>query len=225
MSIFVEPVVNDWGETTYMPTTAGYAVLVALMIAVFLAGIALFGKGRRSSAKQIAFSSLAIALATVASFIKIIHMPMGGSVTLLAMLFVSLVGYWFGLGAGLTAAFAYGILQMAIDPYILTLPQMMVDYVFAFTALGLSGLFSGAKKNGLTKGYILSVCGRYFFAFLSGWIFFGEYAGSYGFSNGAIYSLAYNGAYLGLEALITLIIINIPVVKQALGYVRKMAAE
>ena len=225
MSIFVQKVVNDWGETTYVPTAAGLIVLIVLMIAVLLAGVAFFGKQRKSSAKQIAFSSLAIALATVASFIKIIHMPMGGSVTLLSMLFIVLVGYWYGLGAGLTAAFAYGILQLAIDPYILTIPQMLVDYIFAFSALGLSGIFSKANRNGLTKGYILGVLGRYFFAFISGWIFFGAYAGDYGFSSAVIYSLAYNGAYLGLEALITLIIINIPAVKRALEYVKRLATE
>ena len=62
---------------------------------------------------------------------------MGGYVTLMSMLFIALVGYWFGLGAGMTAGFAFGILQMMIDPYIISVPQMLVDYVFAFMALGL----------------------------------------------------------------------------------------
>ena len=224
MSFFVTPTVNDWGETVYMPTTAGYTALVLLMVGAFLIGIALFGGKKRSSARQVTFSALAIALATVTSMIKIIHMPMGGSVTLLSMVFIVLIGYWYGLGAGLTAAFAYGVLQLVIDPYILSFPQMLVDYIFAFTALGLSGIFS-QKKHGLIKGYILAVLGRYFFAFLSGWIFFGSYASDYGFKSGVIYSLAYNGAYLGLEALITLIIIAVPIVSTALNRVKKMALE
>ena len=58
---------------------------------------------------------------------------------------------------------------------------MLVDYIFAFGALGLSGLFS-KSKNGLVKGYIAGVLGRYFFAFLSGMIFFGAYAADYGMS-------------------------------------------
>lgn len=89
------------------------------------------------------------------------------------MLFLVLIGYWYGLRAGLMTAIAYGFLQLVSDPYIISIPQMLVDYIFAFGALGLSGLFS-KSKNGLVKGYIAGVLGRYFFAFLSGMIFFGR---------------------------------------------------
>ena len=78
---------------------------------------------------------------------------------------------------------------------------MLVDYIFAFGALGLSGLFS-KSKNGLVKGYIAGVLGRYFFAFLSGMIFFGAYAADYGMS-APVYSLVYNGIYLSVEAVLT----------------------
>ena len=164
---------------------------------------------------------MAVALALVTSMIKLFKLPMGGSVTLLSMLFIVLIGYWYGLGAGLTAAIAYGILQLIIDPYILSFPQMMVDYLLAFGALGLSGLFCN-KKNGLVKGYIVGVLGRYFFAFLSGWIFFGMYAPEE-FPNAVVYSLAYNGSYIGAEALITLIVISLPPVAKALNAVKKQA--
>ena len=222
MSFFVTKVVNEGDEVTYQPTVAGFTALVIIMIAVLLAGIAFFGKNRKFSAKQLAFSAMAIALATVTSFIKLFHMPMGGSVTLLSMLFISLIGYWYGLGAGLTAGFAYGILQMVLDPYILSVPQMLVDYIFAFGALGLSGLFSNSK-HGLIKGYVASVLGRYFFAFLSGWIFFGTYASYYGFNSGVIYSLAYNGAYLAAEAAITIVVLLIPPVASAMKRIKELA--
>ena len=166
---------------------------------------------------------MAITLATVTSMIKLFDMPMGGSVTLLSMLFICMIGYWYGLGGGLTAAFAYGILQLVIDPYILSVPQMLVDYVFAFGALGLSGVFHNSR-HGLVKGYILGVLGRYFFSFLSGWIFFGTYTPE-GFPNAVAYSLAYNGAYLGAEALITLIVIAIPPVSRALTSVKQQACS
>ena len=224
MSFFVKKVIDEWGGVTYQPTSAGFTALVILMILVLLGGVALFGGKKKFSTKQLAFSALAVALAMVTSLVKILQMPMGGYVTLMSMLFIALVGYWFGLGAGMTAGFAFGILQMMIDPYIISVPQMLVDYVFAFMALGLSGLFCNAR-HGLTKGYIASVLGRYFFAFLSGWIFFGAYAADAGFKYAPVYSLAYNGAYLGAEAILTLIVINIPPVRQALERVRRYARE
>ena len=148
---------------------------------------------------------------------------MGGSVTLLSMLFICLIGYWYGLRAGLMTALAYGLMQLIADPYIISLPQMLVDYIFAFGALGLSGLFSG-KKNGLIKGYLAGVLGRYFFAFLSGMIFFGTYAADYNMT-APVYSLLYNGAYLVSEAALTLVILALPPVKKVMGQLKIMAME
>ncbi len=224
MSFFITSSVDEWGTTTYTPTMAGYTALVFLMIALVILGCWLFGGKRRLSTQQLAFSAMAIALATVTSMIKLFHLPMGGSITLFSMLFITLIGYWFGLGAGLTTAVAYGVLQLIIDPYILSLPQMLVDYIFAFGALGLSGLFSNAK-NGLYKGYIAGVLGRYFFATLSGVIFFGAYASGMFEGKPLLYSLAYNGLYLGAEAVLTLIILAIPQVRKALAAVKDTAVK
>ena len=224
MSFFATEVTDEWG-TSYQLTTAGFTVLVIAMIAVLLIGCAIFGGKKKFSTRQLAFSAMAIALAFATSFLKIIHMPMGGSVTLFSMLFIVLIGYWYGLGAGLTAATAYGILQLVIDPYIISVPQMLVDYVFAFGALGLSGIFSKSKfKYNLVLCYISGVLGRYFFAFLSGWIFFATYTPEF-FNSAVVYSLAYNGAYLGLEALITLILLALPPVNKALAYVKTLAVK
>lgn len=226
MSIFAVPTVDEWGGTTYSLTAAGYTALVVVMLACLLLGCALFGGNKKFSAKQLAFSAMAIALATVASMIKLIHLPMGGSVTLLSMFFVTLIGYWYGLGAGLTTGVAYGILQLVIDPYIISVPQMLVDYVFAFGALGLAGLFcKNRKKYGIILCYIAGILGRYIFAVISGWIFFGIYASDYGFSSPVVYSLAYNGAYIFLEAGITIVILLIPPVNKALSYVKEIATK
>lgn len=223
MSFFVNTVVDEWGDTTYVPTTAGLLILIAIIIIVLLLGVWIFGKNKKFSAKQLAFTALALALGTVTSFIKVIHMPMGGSVTFFSMLFIALVGYWYGLGPGLMTGFAFGILQMVIDPYIISVPQMLIDYVFAFTALGLSGCFVNAKKFGLVKGYVLSVLGRYVFAVISGWVFFGMYAGDYGYSSGFLYSLVYNILYLGIEGAITVIVLFLPPVRKAMEYVKRLA--
>lgn len=225
MSIFVTEIIDEeWGNYFEL-TGAGYGALIAIMIIILLLGCVISGANgkKKIGTKQLVFSAMAMALAMVTSMIKLIDMPMGGSVTLCSMLFICLIGYLFGFRTGLTAAIAYGFLQLIVDPYIISIPQMLVDYIFAFGALGFSGIFSG-KKHGLIWGYLLGVLGRYFFTFLSGMIFFGSYASSYNMT-APVYSLVYNGAYLGLEALITVIILLLPPVSKGLLKVENMVQE
>lgn len=220
-------VTNDWGETTYIPTTLGNVLLV-IILAALLAAAVLFArmqmkktavaptvsdgdhKMNRSklTVKQLAFCAMAIALGTVLSNIKLFHFPTGGSITLLSMLVICLPGYWFGLGAGIATGVAYGVLQLLIDPYVLYPLQLVVDYLLAFGALGLSGLFSNAKL-GLIKGYIAGVLGRYVFAVISGWIFFGYYAWE-GWDP-LPYSLAYNAMQIWIVPRFMLELLREPV--------------
>ena len=201
-------------------TTAGYVLTAVAVFALLILISTLAGKKKTVNAKQLAFAAGALALAIVTSYIKLFHLPMGGSVTLFSMFFVTLIGYWYGPAVGLMAGVAYGLLQMILDPYIISLPQMLIDYPFAFGALGLSGLFS-EKKNGMIIGYIVSVLGRFVFSVLSGVIFFGMYAPE-GMSP-FVYSVTYNGSYLAAEAAITLILLCVPAVKKALATVKTQA--
>ncbi|MDE7274594.1 MAG: energy-coupled thiamine transporter ThiT [Lachnospiraceae bacterium] len=230
-------IVDEWGGTTYVPTALGNGLLAAVIVVLLAAAVAFAkvhmrklaekpesaAKNTKSGAltiKQLAFCAMAIALGTVLSNIKIFHFPYGGSVTLLSMLVICLPGYFFGLGAGLMTGLAYGVLQLLIDPYVLFPMQLVVDYLLAFGALGLSGLFSNAK-NGLVKGYIAAVLGRYVFAVISGWIFFGAYAWE-GWAP-LPYSLAYNATYIFSEAAVSIIIILMPPVRSAIGRIRQTA--
>lgn len=233
----VEEFVNDWGELTYIPTTAG-KVLLAIIIIVLLA-VAVFvakknaqkmaessqtesKKGAAMTIKQLTFCAMALALGTVLSNIKLFHFPTGGSITLFSMLIIALPGYFFGLVPGIITGVAYGVLQLLIDPYVLFPMQLVVDYILAFGALGLSGLFVN-KKNALIKGYIVAILGRFVFAVISGWIFFGEYAWE---GWGALpYSIVYNAIYIFSEAVITVIILLIPAVSSAVARVRQFANE
>jgi len=217
--MFYNVVVNDWGETTYVPTTLGNICLVAIILVLLFITLVFIKKcnaQKKVTVSQLACCAVAIALGTILSHIKLFHFPTGGSITLLSMLAVCLPGYWFGIGAGIMTGIAYGILQMLIDPYILFPAQLIVDYLLAFGALGLSGLFCG-KKNGLIWGYITGVLGRYIFAVISGSIFFGIYAWE-GWAP-LPYSLIYNGIYIFSEAAVTIIILLLPPVKKSLRYV------
>lgn len=219
--MFYDVVVNDWGETTYVPTTLGNVCLVILILT--LLGVAMFfirKNSKKLTIKQLAFCAVSIALGTVLSNIKVFSFPTGGSITLLSMLIICLPGYWFGLGAGIMTGVAYGVLQMLVDPYILYPMQLVIDYLLAFGALGLAGLFA-KNKHGLVWGYLTGVTGRFIFSVLSGWIFFGMYAWE-GW-NPLLYSIVYNAIYIFAEAAVTILILLLPPVKKAMEIVKKEA--
>ena len=62
------------------------------------------------------FSAMCIALASIASMIKVFEFPTGGSITLASTLFAVLPGYFFGPVVGIAAGFAHGILQFFLGP-------------------------------------------------------------------------------------------------------------
>jgi thiamine transporter len=213
--------VSSNGDGSYTLSTGGYVIAAVICFLILILISSLSSKKKKIDAKKLAFSAAAIALAVVTSFIKIVHFPMGGSITLFSMLFVVLIGYWYGPTVGIMAGVAYGLLQLIIDPYILSIPQLLIDYPFAFGALGISGFFSN-RKHGLILGYLAGILGRYFFAFLSGVIFYGVYAADWNMSPVA-YSLAYNGIYIGAEGAVTIAVLLIPAVSKALTEIRREA--
>lgn len=135
-------------------TTAGYVLSIGVMVVCVLAGLALSDrteKNRTFSARRLAYCAMAVALAYVTSFIKPFELPYGGSVTLLSMLFIVLVGNWYGVKTGVLVGLAYGVLQFLQEPYFLSLFQVCCDYVLAFAALGLSGLFRKPEERSFDR--------------------------------------------------------------------------
>ena len=215
-----------WGDGSVHLTTIGIVIVVVVIAALIVVAAILRHRDSEKKAKlttkQLVFSAVAMALAMVCSMIKFADLPMGGSVTLFSMLFIVLIGYWYGPYVGIMTAVAYGLLQFVTEPIFYTIPQMLIDYPCAFGALGLSGFFAG-KKHGLQIGYLAGVIGRYVFAVISGVVFFGAYAPEG--TPAIVYSLGYNATYLVPEAVITLIVISIPPVAKALARVKQQAIE
>ena len=174
------------------------------------------------SAKHLVVCAAAIALAYVASYVKLFSLPFGGSVTLFSMLFIALVGYWYGPRFGLLTGFVYGLLQFFQEPYMLNLLQVGCDYLFAFSALGVAGIFKN-KKNGLVKGYLFAILLRGVFHSLGGYLFWMSYMPeSFPASLAALYPIIYNYSYILAEGIVTVIILMLPPVKSALGSIRKI---
>ena len=120
-------------------------------------------------------------------------------------------------------ACAYGMLQLITNPFVISLPQMLIDYPLAFGALGLSGFFAN-KSHGLIKGYLAGAAGRYCFSVLSGAVFFGTYAADFNMSPWP-YALLYNLCYLGGEALLTVVILCVPAVSKAFERIKGQAVN
>lgn len=230
MEFFVTKADDGYGGIIYNLKPAGYIGLAGLMILALLIAAAETQKEAKSNTKvgvhQLTYSAMAVALATVVAMIPMPRMPMGGYITLFSMLIIALVGYWFGPAGGIACGVAYGILQMIIDPFIISLPQLLCDYIFAYGALGLSGFFPKEKYGSPIPGYLVAVAGRYFFAVLSGVVFFGMYAPTEGiFSHVWLYSLAYNFMYIGTEAMLSIILLRVKAVRDGIQTVGRMAVE
>lgn len=209
-------------------TTAGYVVSAVVGIALFVGAVFLAGKHsekKKLTTKQLVFCAVALALAFATSYVRVVKMPWGGSVTLCSMLFIVLVANWYGVATGMMVGFVYGLLQFLQEPYVLSLFQVCCDYVLAFAALGLAGLFA-KSRHGLVKGYILAVFARGAFHVLGGYLYWMDYMPeNFPKALSSLYPILYNYSYLLVEGVITVIIICIPAVAKGLNRVKQTALE
>ena len=163
----------------------------------------------REKTRALVESALLIAVGFVLSYITLFKMPQGGSVTPLSMLPLLMIGLRHGSKWGLAGGFVYAGLQMIQDfwpPPTGTVPGYIavvgLDYIAAFTVLGLSGLFKG-RKYGLIYAAPLCLSLRFICHFISGIVVWGVYAGELPVW---LYSLTYNGPYMGIELAMTMVV-------------------
>ena len=159
-------------------------------------------------------TAIMIAAAMVLSFIKLIDMPFGGSVTLFSMLPIAIVAFRYGVPWGLLAGLVNAVIQMLFGMKNLTYATsagaavaiVMLDYIVAFTVLGLAGMFRNKiKDNGtaLTLGCFVACLLRFLSHTIAGCT---VWAGvSIPDADGLIYSLAYNAAYMIPETVVTMV--------------------
>nr|WP_290461484.1 energy-coupled thiamine transporter ThiT [Acutalibacter muris] len=172
--------------------------------------------------ENLVLAGVLIALGTALSFVKVFDLPYGGSITLCSMLPVMLFSYRAGIKWGLGAGFTFSVLQLLFGLDALkgvsgatVVGSIFLDYLLAFTVLGLAGIFRGKIKNhpaAFTLGCLVAGLLRYVCSFLSGWILWGEFAdvnfspvlaGMSGQQLACFYSLVYNGSYMIPEILVT----------------------
>lgn len=173
---------------------------------------------RNEKTKLLAEGAAMVALATVLSFIRVFKLPWGGSITLLSMLPIVLFSIRRGVKMGLVVSFVYALVQFGqgimdgLFGWGLTVGMLIacivLDYLAAFTVLGLAGLWRKKGLSGWLAGILLAVGLRFICHFLSGvviWGSFGELWSGFSTDNTWLYSFLYNGCYMLPEMIFTMI--------------------
>lgn len=157
-----------------------------------------------------------LALSIALSFAVIYELPWGGSVTLFSMLPVMLISIRHGLKWGLPTAFLYAWFQI-LDGRVFTwgltpamlIGSLLLDYIVAFTVLGLAGLFRRYGVKGCLAGIVLAAVLRFASHFASGVILWANYEEFVAFGTAflnrpVLYSFLYNGSYMLPELVLTI---------------------
>lgn len=175
--------------------------LSATLFTVFVTMLAFITDKSKNAfdTRAVTYAGVSIAVSFALSYLRIVKMPQGGSITVASLLPIMLYSYMFGAKKGLLIGAVYGLLQAIQDPYIIHPAQFILDYPLAFSCIGLSGIFNNSKrleKFPVVKflaGGIIAGAGRFVMHLMSGIFAFGASAGE---QNVIIYSLIYQVAYV-----------------------------
>ena len=169
---------------------------------------------KKNSVVRLTESGILLAFAIVLSFVKLVDLPFGGSITACSMLPIALIAYRHGTAWGLLSAFAFSLVQLLDGMKNLqfatsvwaVLAIILLDYIIAFVVLGLCGVFRKViphQGGALTAGLLLACFVRYLCHVISGCT---VWAGiSIPTVDGLLFSMAYNATYMIPETLICII--------------------
>lgn len=198
----------------------------------------------QSKTKRLTESAMLLAVAILLELLSktfIPEQPFGGQLTIVSMLPVVLISYRHGVKWGFVAAFAYALMEMVIGASTISaaflpssdefmgpsaLLMVLLDYLLAFTVLGLGGIFRNRIANpsvALMSGSLVALGARYLCHILSGIILYTSWAEWFftqdGFpawgaqlveslnptALGIVYSVVYNGMFMIPEMIFTAI--------------------
>lgn len=205
-------------DGSYYLAAGGYYVLIAILVLSLILSSIIVDRKQKSpklSTRRLCVCGISIALGFILSYIKI-DMPYGGSATAFSMFCICIIGYFYGIKAGILSAFAYSILQFfqSGGSYMLSPLQVCCDYFFAFTALGISGFFY-KKQNKFILAYFLSIVARGIFHTIGGYLYWMDYMpDNFPQKLAVIYPIVYNYSYILLEGILTMILLKIPAINK-----------
>ncbi len=164
--------------------------------------------------RRLVESAILIAIGFILSFIKLNFIPTA-SISLFSMLPIIMIAYKYGASWGMLCGFVHGLLQM-VEGGIDTPPTetfwgyllvVMLDYILAFTFIGIAGLVRNVFKNpslAISLCCVVGIFSRFIFSYLSGVIIWGVYAPEG--QSPELYSLIINGTKFGVEGILTIVV-------------------
>ena len=174
----------------------------------------------KNATRKLTESAVMIAVATVLSLIKI-DLPFGGGVTIVSMLPLVLISHRWGWKWGVLTAFVYGVIQMLLGldnvgyatSFVMALGVIFLDYVIAYTVIGLSGVFDlklGKTRQSVAVGIAVTFVLRFCCHLLTGVWIWGEWMPetfmNMTMTSPWLYSFLYNGWYMLAELVVTEIV-------------------
>lgn len=197
-----DSLIANWIEDASSVNNVGLYVSAVLAVAAVIAAAFVIGKDDKKGfdTKTISYAAVCIAMSFALSYLRVVKMPQGGSITVGSLLPLMIFSYMFGVKKGVFAGFVYGLLQAFQDPTVLHPAQFLLDYPVAFACIGLAGAFAKVKalekapQLQLAFGGIVAGLARFLMHYLSGVFAFGEFA-----PEGQpvwLYSLIYQSAYV-----------------------------
>ena len=169
-------------------------------------------KSKSNFTKRLTESAVMLALTLILSYLKLLDLPYGGSITLCSMLPPILIAYRHGILWGFGMGITNGILQLLMGISALSYATsataavaiILLDYIIAFAVSGFGGIFKNAFKNqtaSIAFGTAFVCFLRYICHVISGCT---VWAGlSIPNTQALIYSLAYNATYMLPELIIS----------------------
>lgn len=157
--------------------------------------------------KQMVVISMMSSISFVLSLIRFIRYPQGGGITLFYMIPIMILSLLYGRTAGVTGGLILGFLFLIGGSTPIHPIQFLLDYLLGPMALGLACIFGSDKKYKIILGCLFASMLCTFSSFVSGVVFFGEYA-PVGM-NVYLYSFIYNYSSSGVEGILSTILMSI----------------
>ena len=168
----------------------------------------------KGKTRQLTESAIMIALAAVLSMISIGRLPNGGSITAASMVPIIIIALRAKPSWAILTSITYACVQMLMGFYPPPVQSIgwfiaviLLDYVIAYGVLGCAGLIAKPFRNRRTGAMVATAAvllARFACHFLSGIIVWGSGDPEV---PAWLFSLTYNGSYMGPELVISVAVI------------------